>query len=80
MALSEMGVSDHTGGSGSVYRRAADSGFTEIEAAGRATGQNIWLTRMRSDNSGFHVGKGECPLCARSGHSYLSTESLKPLC
>ena len=44
--------------SGSVYRRAADSGFTEIEAAGRATGQNIWMTRMRSDNSGFHVGKG----------------------
>lgn len=68
MALSEMGVSDHTGGSGSVYRRAADSGFTEIEAAGRATVQNIWLTRMRSDNSGFHVGKGECPLCARNGH------------
>lgn len=32
MALSEMGVSDHTGGSGSVYRRAADSGFAEIEA------------------------------------------------
>ena len=58
MALSEMGVSDHTGGSGSVYRRAVDSGFTEIEAAGRVTGQNIWLTRMRSDNSGFHVGKG----------------------
>lgn len=53
-----MGVSDHTGGSGSVYRRAADSGFTEIEAAGRAAGQNIWLIRMRSDNSGFHVGKG----------------------
>lgn len=67
MALSEMGVSDHTGGSGSVYRRAVDSGFTEIEAAGRATGQNIWLTRMRSDNSGFHVGKGEYPLCARNG-------------
>ena len=67
MALSEMGVSDHTGGSGSVYRRAADSGFTEIEAAGRVTGQNIWLTRMRSDNSGFHVGKGEYPLCARNG-------------
>lgn len=80
MALSEMGVSDHTGGGGSVCRRAADSGFTEIEAAGRATGENIRLTRMRSDNSGFHVGKGECPLCARSGHSYLSTESLKPLC
>ncbi|GKI42652.1 hypothetical protein NUBL13784_41770 [Klebsiella pneumoniae] len=67
MALSEMGVSDHTDGSGSVYRRAADTGFTEIEAVGRATGQNIRLTRMRSDNSGFHVGKGECPLCAKSG-------------
>ncbi|GJG79156.1 hypothetical protein LOCUS_38160 [Klebsiella pneumoniae] len=62
MALSEMGVSDHTGGSGSVYRRAADTGITEIEAAGRAAGQNIWLTRMRSDNSTFHVGKGECQL------------------
>jgi hypothetical protein len=34
MALSD-GVSDHTGGSGSVYLRTADSGFTEIEAAGR---------------------------------------------
>lgn len=75
MALSEMGVSDHTGGSGSVYRRAVDSGFTEIEAAGRATGQNIWLTRMRSDNSGFHVGKGECPLCARSGHYHIEKKT-----
>lgn len=67
MALFQMGFSDHTSGSGSVYLRTADSGFTEIEAAGRVTGQNIWLTRMRSDNSGFHVGKGECPLCAKSG-------------
>ncbi|MFB3029333.1 hypothetical protein ACEWFA_23835, partial [Klebsiella pneumoniae] len=47
---------------GSVYRRSTDTGITEIEAAGRAAGQNIWLTRMRSGNSGFHVGKGECPL------------------
>ena len=68
MALSEMGVPGHTGDSGSVYRRSTDTGITEIEAAGRAAGQNIWLTRMRSGNSGFHVGKGECPLCARSGH------------
>lgn len=58
MALSEMGISNHTGGSGSVYRRSTDTGITEIEAAGRAAGQNIWLTRMRSGNSGFHVGKG----------------------
>lgn len=32
MALSEMGVSDHTGGSGSVYPRSTDTGITEIEA------------------------------------------------
>lgn len=38
MALSEMGVSDHTGGSGSVYRRAVDSGFTEIEGRDRRSG------------------------------------------
>ncbi len=55
-----------TGGSGSVYRRGGFR-FTEIEAAGRAAGQNIWLTRMRSDNSGFNVGRGNVRSVAKSG-------------
>ena len=35
MALFQMGVPDHTSGSGSVYLRAADSGFTEIDSTAR---------------------------------------------
>ena len=35
MALSQMGVPGHTSGSDGVYRRSADSGITEIDAAGR---------------------------------------------
>ena len=79
MALSQMGLAGNTSGGGSVYLCSADSGFTEIEAAGRVTGQNIWLTRMRSDNSGFHVGKGECPLCAVSSTDGCNT-LIEPFC
>ena len=32
MALFQMGFSDHTSGSGSVYLRTADSGINKIEA------------------------------------------------
>ena len=32
MALFQMGFSDHTSGSGSVYPRSTDTGITEIEA------------------------------------------------
>lgn len=63
MALSEMGVSDHTGGSGSVYRRAADSGFTEIEA---------WAELL------FRVDKGKRSLCARADvnvDNYVTSEA-----